>query len=92
MSEFQDEISGNFLSAPELDPLIMQECENAAVTREEGTRDRNRKRTEKAQGFWLETLRNHRDRGHRRISKRIQKIYSSLEYIKEVEILTQEIE
>ncbi len=96
MSTFEDEstknIIGNLLNASESEPVITQEHEGARATCDESTRDRNRKRTEKGQEFWLETLRNHRDAAYRRISKRIQKICSSLENIKEVEILTQEIE
>ena len=65
MSEFEDEnakrIIGNLLIAPESDSSIVQHHEVDSVPREEFTRDRNRKQTEKGQEFWLEVLRGHRD-------------------------------
>ncbi|KAK2550101.1 hypothetical protein P5673_029293 [Acropora cervicornis] len=48
--------------------------------------------TEKGQEFWLEVLRGHRDTASRRISRRIQKICSTLENTKDIEVLTQQIE
>ena len=96
MSAFEDEnaksIIGNLLIAPESDSSIMQQHEVDSVTREEFTRDRNRKQTEKGQEFWVEVLRGHRDTASRRISRRIQKICSTLENIKDIEVLTQQIE
>ena len=96
MSECEDEnakkIIGNLLIAPESDSSIMQQHEVDNVTREEFTRDRNLKQTEKGQEFWLEVLRGHGDTASRRISRRIQKICSTLENIKDIEVLTQQIE
>ena len=72
MSTFEDEstknIIGNLLNASESESVITQEPEGARASCDESTRDRNRKRTEKGQEFWLETLRNHRDAAYRRIS------------------------
>ena len=77
MSEFEDEntkkIIGNPLIAPETDSLIMQQHEVDNVTREEFTRDRNRKQTKNGQEFWLEVLRGHRDTASGRISRYVQK-------------------
>ena len=71
----------------------MQQNDVDIVAREEfATRDRNRKQTEKGQEFWLEALRSHRDTASRRISRRIQKICSTLENIKDIQVLSQEIE
>ena len=96
MNECEDEnakkIIGNLLIAPESDSSIMQQHEVDNVTREEFTRDRNFKQTEKGQEFWLEVLRGHGDTASRKISRRIQKICSTLENIKDIEVLTQQIE
>ena len=96
MSECEDEnakkIIGNLLIAPESDSSIMQQHEVDNVIREEFTRDRNFKQTEKGQEFWLEVLRGHGDTASRKISRRIQKICCTLENIKDIEVLTQQIE
>ena len=73
MSEFEDEnikrIIGNLLIAPESDSLIMQQHNVDIMTREEFTRDHNRKQTEKGEEFWLEVFRSYRDTASRRISR-----------------------
>ena len=72
--------------------IVMQSREDDGAARDASTRDRNRKLTLKGKEYMIETLRHHRDAANKRLAKQIKKVNSSLEEVKDVEILTSEAE